>query len=87
MIALEKGQKVDHNKLLTAGNILCHFERVEESELESPPEEGQSQKISQEVFRVDETLANEDNVRMQTSSNREVISDQQCCHSYLEKVI
>ncbi|CAL8388803.1 unnamed protein product [Arctogadus glacialis] len=72
---LEKGQEDDHNKL-TAGNMfLCHFERVEESELDSPPEEGQSQKISQEVFRVDESMANKNNVTVQTSSNREVKSE------------
>ncbi|CAL8329845.1 unnamed protein product [Lota lota] len=57
------------------GNMLCHFERVEESELESPPREEQSQKISQQVLRVDKTMANEDNVTMQTSLNSEVISE------------
>ena len=72
---LEKGQMVDHNKLLTAGYMLCPFERVEESEVESAPGEGSSQKISQPVFRVDETMAIEDNVTRQTSLNSNVLSE------------
>ena len=55
--------------------MLCHFERVEESDVEASPGEGPSQKISQQVFRVDETMAIADDVTMQTSLNSEILSE------------